>query len=70
MKDVIQKLISELEDRKKSLELTRHDTYIKWISADFRKSECDFFIIKLTLLLNAEAETNGEKDCKNDGNAV
>lgn len=30
----------------------------------------DLFIETMGLLLNAEAETNGEKDCKNDGNAV
>jgi hypothetical protein len=37
------------------------ETFLRWIRPIY-KSDC--------VVLNAEAETNGEKDCKNDGNAV
>lgn len=36
-------------------------------------SQWEFYLLHCKCsesLLNAEAETNGEKDCKNDGNAV
>jgi len=64
MKDEIQKLISELKVRRESHQKKRHhkDTdYENRCDAYSRMSECDFLIQKLTLLLNAETQNNGQK---------
>lgn len=72
----IQKLIDELEEQRLKM-VKEYNTGYSSIEKEkvypiFRDCETIFKQLKqkLTLLLNAEAETNGEKDCKNDGNAV
>lgn len=74
MKNEIQKLISEMklanEKAKIEIDKGRKLDIVVWAQFKAGYDAFSFVIDRLTLLLNAEAETNGEKDCKNDGNAV
>ena len=68
--NTLQKLINELKDQKSKAISEREDFYYKGNLARERVFALDLAIAKAEHFLNAEAETNGEKDCKNDGNAV
>lgn len=69
----IQKLISELKVRRESHQKNRFNKdsdYEKRCVYYGKMSECDFLIQKLTLLLNAETQDNGQKQAEHNGNAM
>lgn len=63
----LKKLILELKLKKiesiEKMHKYKHGDWRKSIPFIHEAQAFDFCIHKLTLLLNAEAETNGEKDC-------
>ncbi|MDQ5930378.1 MAG: hypothetical protein QG594_2166 [Bacteroidota bacterium] len=71
---IIEQIISEMKD-----DISRTKRLIDYSSTYFSTKDVarmatvevlELYVLKLELLLNAEAGTNGQEGTKNDGNAV